>query len=144
LCIRLKSAAGHHHSTRAEVVLPEAVPHANTINTGVAAQQRCSCGVIQDRNTQLLESRMQCSDQMLTTSQDVAGQAAPELKLSIDLECLPTERWLKADTQSAKPQARFITVADQHFSQIRIAPVFGQPAHVIEILLFGIGAEIDR
>ncbi len=86
---------------------------------------------------------MQRRDQMLAAAEDVARQAAPELELSVDLECLPPKRRLKSHAMPTQPQSGFEAVADQHLGQFGVAAVLGQPAHVVEVLAFGVAAEVD-
>jgi len=43
----------------------------------------------------------------------------------------------------AQPQARIEAVADQHLGEVGITAIFGQPAHVVEILALGVAAEVD-
>ena len=90
--------------------------------------------VVQHRNADPLQFRVQRRDQVLATAQDVARQAAPELELAVDLEGLAAKRRLKSHTVLAQPQAGLEAIADQHLGQVGIAAVFGQPAHVVEIL----------
>ena len=86
---------------------------------------------------------MQRCDEVLAAAQDVARKSAPELELSVHLECLPTERRLKPYALLAQPQPGVEAIADQHLGEIWIATIFGQPAHVVEILAFGVAAEVD-
>ena len=73
----------------------------------------------------------------------MAGEPAPEFELAVDAKRLAAEPQLKADTLFAHPQSGIEAAADQDLGQIGVATILGQPAHVVEILLLGVGAEID-
>ena len=73
----------------------------------------------------------------------MAGEPAPELELAVDPERLAAEPELKPHALFAHPHAGGKAAADQDLGQIGVAAILGQPAHIVEILLLGIGAEID-
>jgi hypothetical protein len=73
----------------------------------------------------------------------VAGESTPEPEPAIDAERLAAEPELKPDPLLAQPQRGVEAAADQDLGQVGIAAILGQPAHIVEILLLGIGADID-
>ena len=116
-------------------------PHA--LDARIAVQQRYGGGVVQHRYADALQPLVQRRDEMLSAAQDVARKSAPELEFPIHLECLPAERRLKPHALFAQPKPGVETVADQHLGEIGVAAILGQPAHVVEILAFGVAAEVD-
>ena len=143
LGIRFEPAARHHHGAGAQVVLSKAVADPHALDARIAVQQRCGGGVVQHRYADALQPLVQRGDEMLAAAKDVACKAAPELEFPVHLECLPTERRLKPHALSAQPKTSIEAVADQHLGEIGVAAILGQPPHVVEILAFGVAAEVD-
>jgi hypothetical protein len=73
----------------------------------------------------------------------MAGEAAPEFELAVDPKRLPAEAELEAHALAAHPHPGLETAADQDLGHVRVAAVLGQASHIVEILLLGVGAEID-
>ena len=71
------------------------------------------------------------------------GQAAPELVLAVHLEGLPAIARLETYALGAHPLHRLEGAADQDVGQLGIAAVIGHPAHVVEILVGRVAAEVD-
>ena len=86
---------------------------------------------------------MKCRDEVLAAAEDVAGETAPEFEFAIDLEGLAAECGLEPYAVAAQPEARFIAVADEHLGEIGVTAIFGEATHVVEILAFGVAAEVD-
>ena len=143
LGIGLEPAAGEHDRFRAQIDKPPVAAHPHAGDAVIALQQRHRRRVVQDRDPLALGAAVQRLHQFLAAAPDVAGQPAPELELAVNLESLPPEPQLEAHAFLAHPHAGLEALGDQDFGQIGVAAVFGQPADIVVILFFGVGADID-
>ncbi len=143
LGVGLEPAAGQHHRFRPQIAQPAAMAHPHAFDAAVAGQQRHRRGLVQHRDAVARGAGVQRLDQFLAAAPDVAGEPAPEFELAVDAERLAAEAELKAHALLAHPQPGLKAAADQDFGQVGVAAILGHPSHVVEILLLGVGAEID-
>ena len=141
--IALKPTARQHHSLGAQIMATAMMRHPHATHAGVVMQQAHRLCLIQHRDRRPRQRLMQRLRQHLPTAKDVAGKPTPELEFPIHVERLAPQRRLKPHPVLGKPHGCIKGVADQHIRQIRVRAVFGETADIIEILLAGIGAEID-
>ena len=140
---QLEAAAREDRGAGTQIVLTEVVTDADSFHTRVAGEQGGGGRVVDHRDVELLQACVQGCYEVLTAAEDMAGQTAPELEFAIDLEGLAPEGGLEAHAVAAKPDAGLEAVADQDLGEVGIATVFGEATHVVEILRFGVAAEID-
>ena len=126
-----------------QVVQPTGVADTDALDTSVIVQQLESGGVVIDGDAGLTQRGVQRGDQLRAAAVQVARQPAPKFEFAVHLERLPAQRRLEFDAMLLEPQRRLVGPADQHLGQLRVAAVLRQPAHVVEILAFRVGAEID-
>ncbi len=117
--------------------------HPHALDAAVALQQTDRRGLVQHRDPVMRGAGVQRLHQFLAAAPDMAGEPAPEFELAVDPERLPAEAELKTHPLAAHPHPSLEAAADQDLGHVRVAAVLGQPAHIVEILLLGVGAEID-
>jgi hypothetical protein len=73
----------------------------------------------------------------------MTGEPAPELELAVDAKRLPAKPQLKAHALLAHPPGGLEAFCDQDFAEIGVAAIFGEAPDIVEILLGGVGPDID-
>ncbi len=86
---------------------------------------------------------MQGFGQLRAAAQQVAGETSPELELAVHVERLTTQGGLEAHAMLGQPNRRLVAVGDQNIGEVRVGTPLGQAADIVDILLAGVGAEID-
>ena len=107
------------------------------------ADQRHRRRFIDDLHAAPLGGGVERLQHLRAAAPDVQREPAPELELAVDLVGLPAEPWLQLHALAMHPGRGFEAVADQYLAQILIGAVLRQLEHVVEILLFGVAAEVD-
>jgi len=140
--VGLKAAGGEHdaacaHLGGAAVVLDSHAPDAVVIG-----DQRQRARIVGNRDALLLRDRRVRLDQARAAAPGLDGEAAPELELALDLVGLPAVDRNEADALLLQPPHRVLAARDQKLAEIGIGAILGHPAHVVEELVLGVGAEI--
>jgi hypothetical protein len=73
----------------------------------------------------------------------VQRKPAPEFELAVDLVGLPAEPGLQLDALLRHPGRGLEAVAHEHLAQLGVGAILRHLEHVVEVLVFGVGAEID-
>ena len=94
------------------------------------------------RPAHILRDLRQRLDQARPAAHRLDRQAAPELELAADVERLAAPGRGEAHALLAHPLHRGKALLDQELGQVGIAAVLGDARHVVEELLFGVGAEV--
>src|SRR5207247_2081230 len=81
--------------------------------------------------------------QFLAAAPDMAGEPAPELEFAVNAKCLAAKAQLKAHALLAHPPGGVEASCDQDLAEVGVAAIFGEAPDIIEILLGGVGADID-
>ena len=90
----------------------------------------------------LLRDLRERLDQARPAAHRLDREAAPELELAADLERLPAPGRGEAHARLRIHMRGGMALLDEDLGQVGIAAVFGDPRHVVEELLFGVGAEV--
>ncbi len=143
LGIGLEPAAGEDHRLGAQVTEAALMAHPHALDAAVALQEADRRGLVEHRDPVARGPCVQGLHQFLAAAPDVAGEPAPEFELAVDPERLAAETELEAHAFAAHPHPGLEAAADQDLGHVGVAAVLGQPAHIVEILLLGVGAEID-
>ncbi len=122
-------------------VLPS-LPDDDALDDAVLLDQLRSARAVDDLDPLAFGNRAELVDEPRPAAGDLDRQPAPELEAAIDLERLMTVGGVEADAlrciQTMVSRLLSIISADQ----VGVGAVLGQPLHVLEELLAGVGAEV--
>ena len=107
------------------------------------ADERDRRRLVDDPHAALLGGGVQRLEHLRAAAPDVQREPAPELELAVDLVGLPAEPGLQLHALAMHPGRRLEAVAHEDLAQVLVGAVLRQLEHVVEILLFGVGAEVD-
>ena len=142
LVVRLEAASRQHNRARSEFERPPGLLHAHALHAVVVHDERERAAPVADLDAQSFRDRGPRVDESGTTAVGLNRQAAPEFELTVDKERLASPNRREADALLLHPHDRFPAAFDQELAQHGISAVFGDPAHVVEELLFGVSAEV--
>src|SRR6185295_4009619 len=140
--IRLESSRSQYYGCGGQGFRLALVLDHHSMNPGVIRDQRDGSCAVHDLDARLLRELRQRFDQPRPAADRFHREAAPELELAADLERLPAPRRSEAHAALSHPLRGRQALLDEDFGEVRIAAVLGDPRHVVEELLFGIGAEV--
>src|SRR5271165_1065262 len=143
LGIGLEAAAGEDHRLGAQVMNAAPMAHPHALDAAVALQETDRRGLVEHSDPVMRGARVQRLHQFLAAAPDMAGETAPEFELAVDPKRLPAEPELETDALAAHPHAGLEAIADQDLGHVRVAAELGEATHIVEILLLGVGPEID-
>ncbi len=109
----------------------------------VLAHERDRRRLVDDLHAAPLGGGVERLQHFRTAAPDVQREPAPELELAVHLVGLPAEAGLQLHALAMHPGGGFEAVADQDFAEVLVGAVLRQLEHVVEILLFGVAAEVD-
>src|SRR5688572_21231066 len=96
-----------------------------------------------DRDAALLCFAVERREHFRSPAIDMQREPAPEFELAFDLVGLPPQSRVQLDAKPCHPFRGFEARSHQYFAKVRIGSIAGEFEHVVEILVLGIGAEID-
>ena len=141
---RLKAARREDNGFRRNLVDFAFSPDFHAGNRRTIRDQLQRAGLIPDIDAAFRRRADERVDQPRTAAPGLHRQPAPELEFPVDLERLPPVDRHEAHALFAHPADGGKALPDQHFAEVRIGAVLGHAEHVIEKLVFGVGAEIRR
>ena len=112
------------------------------MNAIVVRNERNRARLVPVLDAVLLRDLRQRLDQARPAAHRLEREAAPELELAADVEGLPAPGCGEAHAFLAHPHHRGMALLDQDLGEVGIAAVLGEARHVVEELLFGVGAEV--
>ncbi len=142
LGVRLEAAARKHHALRTHFDGSAVLLDAHAVHAVVIGDQRDRACRIPDLHAVLLRGLGPGLHQSFAAAPGFDRESAPELELAVDLECLAAVDRHEPHALLAHPQQRRVALSDENLGQVGIAPVLRDPAHVVEELVRGIGAEV--
>ena len=95
-----------------------------------------------DFDALLSRPRVKCGHQARTAARGFDRHAAPELEPALDLEGLAAIDRLEAHALGAHPHDGVEAPGDEQLGHVGVGAVLCDPAHIVEELFLGIGAEI--
>ena len=143
LSVALEAAAGQHDCLGADPDLAALVAGDDAAHDAVFLDQRHRRRLVVDGNAGLHGGLVLKIDQARPAAPGFDREAAPELVLAVHLEGLAAIGGLEAHALGAHPLHGLEGAADQDVGQLGVAAIVGHPAHVVEILVGGVAAEID-
>src|SRR5205814_6592499 len=117
--------------------------HAYAADPVLALQERDSRRVVEHPDLLAVGAGGERLDQFLAAAPDMAGEPAPELEFAVNAKCLAAKAQLKAHALLAHPPGGVEASCDQDLAEVGVAAIFGEAPDIIEILLGGVGADID-
>src|SRR4029453_4290214 len=116
--------------------------HAHALDAIVVGNKRHSPRVIGDMNAIFARDPGVCINKSGPAAPGFNRQPAPKLELAVDLVSLASIDRNETDAFALHPSHRFLAASDEQFAQIGIGAVFGDTPHIVEELVFGVGAKI--
>jgi hypothetical protein len=140
--IGLKATCREYDGAGRDVPELTLLAHLDATDGASVPDQRQGPGFIQDIDTGLSRGVGQHLYQARPAADGFHRQAAPELELAIDLEGLAAVDGHETHTGLPHPDHGRKALADQYLAEVGIAAELGDAKHVVEKLVFGVGAEI--
>ena len=113
----------------------------DAVNAGVGMQERLRPGVVKNRHAGFL-GRLVSVDEPRSAAPRCERRTAPEGVLAVDFERLPAELRQPAHAFVLHPVHGRLAAANQKLAQVGIGAVLRDARHVVEELVFGVGAEV--
>src|SRR5262249_3452725 len=142
LGVGFEAAAGEHHCFAVDLALDAVVADAHAIHAYAVEHEAQRAGAVADVDAALRRGVGEHLDQAGTAADRLDREAAPELELAVDLECLAAVDRDEANALVAHPAKSIEAAPDQELDQVGVGAVLRHPRHVVEELLGGVGAEI--
>ena len=140
--VGLEAAGRQHDRAGAHVECLSLLPDLDAAHDTVVREQFHGSGAIKDLDAFALCRRVQRLDETRAAAPCLQHEAAPEFEPTVDLEGLLAVDRQELDALLAHPEHRLARAAHQRLAHVRVGPVLGDAPHVIEELIFGVGAEV--
>ena len=140
--VGLEAAAGQHHGLGADIAGAAALPDADAPDAVVVRDQLPRRRAELDRHALGAGEPVERVHKTWTAAPGLDGQPAPELEAAVDAIGLAAPDRHEAHALALHPAHRRAAAGDQQFAELRVGPILGDPAHVVEELAFGVGSEI--
>src|SRR5207237_8662635 len=132
-----------HDGARAQIDEAPLMPYPHAADPIIALQERNSRGVVEHADLLAVGAGGQRLDQFLAAAPDMASKPAPELEFAVNAKSLAAKAQLEAHALLAHPPGRVEASRNQDFAEVGVTAIFGEPPDIVEILLSGVGADID-
>src|SRR5690606_14963668 len=145
LRVGLEAAAREDHRPGVDRLGPLAWAFREDTFDGRAVEDELGCATLVTNLDALLAADLtEAVDQARPAAAYLHRQPAPELELAVDLERLTAEDRHEAKALLAHPDQSALGAAHQQLDEVRIAAVVRHSEHVVEELLFRVGAEVGH
>src|SRR5262249_5803799 len=142
LRVGLETAAREHDRFATQLTFGAVVPDAHAADPDAVMEQAERPRAVANLDAAFGRRIGEHRDKAGSAADGLDGEAAPELELPLDLECLAAVDRNEAYALLAYPAERVEASRHQQFDQIRIGAILRHSRHVIEKLLSCVCAEV--